>query len=395
MPSIPTIFNLVHTLTTGGVERLVATISAAHQAQGRFRPVVCAWRRGGPTKDLLDRAGVRTYVPNLPRHKAWTGPVVLYDLWRIYTTLLRLARDEHADMIYAHLPDSMVLGALLKKRLGVPLAVALPSNRILAEDLREGSLRHRAWRAAVRWAMKHADLGVAVSEMVRDNAVTQVGLAREKIVVVPNGVFMPPPVEEPQRVRVRAALGLGPEHKVLICVGRLVENKGQQFLVEMMPRLLERRPQVRLVLVGEGPNEPALREQVGRLGLQASVIFAGRRDDVPVLVGSSDIFMTASIFEGISFALLEALAAGLPAIATANDGNSEVLEGDVGLLLPDHEPQTLADAVLRLLDDPAMARHFAKVGLERVRERYSMENSIRQLDEHFTRLLASRPTRRG
>lgn len=386
-PPPPTVFNLIHTLSTGGVEKLVADVSEVQLRQGRLRPVVCAWRRGGPTRVQLERAGVRTFVPNLQRHKLWTGPVFLYDMWKIYTTLLRFARQERAEVVFGHLPDSMVLGALLCWRLRLPLVLDLPSNNILAEDLKPGSMRHRCWKLAVQWAMARADLGIAVSPTVKQNAVKNLGIDPDKVVVVTNGVVMPPPPDPGHAARIRRQLGIDPQAKVLVCVGRLVANKGQQFLIDMMPKLLARRPDVRLLLVGEGPNGEALRDQVMRLELGKAVVFAGRRDDVRSILSASDIFMTASIFEGISVALLEAMAAGLPAIASGNEGNTEVLQGGQGLLVEGHKPEVLCEAAMRLLEDPEFARQLGAQGRAHVAAHYSQERAVRELEGHLLRMV--------
>ncbi|MCX5659225.1 MAG: glycosyltransferase family 4 protein [Planctomycetota bacterium] len=392
--SPPTVFNLIHTLATGGVERVVAEVSAVQQREGRLRPVVCAWRRGGPTKMLLDQAGVRTIIPNLPRHKLWALPLFVRDIRRIYTTLVQTAKDERADLIFGHLPDSMVLGALLARRLRIPLVLDLQSNNILAEDLRPGSLRHRAWRIAVRWAMARADLGIAVSPTVKESAVAQMGIDPAKVVVVTNGVAMPPPRDPQEAARIRREFGIAPEAKVLICVGRLVANKGQQFLLDMMPKLRAQHPEARLMLVGEGPNGDELRAQAARLNLGEAVIFAGRRDDVRALLFASDVFMTASIFEGISFALLEGMAAGLPAIASANDGNTEVLVGGHGILVEGRGADELAAAVCRVLDDAEYAQRLGEIGREHVRVNYSQARALRELEGHLMREIEKGRARR-
>jgi glycosyltransferase involved in cell wall biosynthesis len=157
------------------------------------------------------------------------------------------------------------------------------------------------------------------------------------------------------------------EGPVIGTVGRLDEQKAQGVLIDAIPRVLERYPDARLVLVGDGPLRDRLEGHARHLGISESVLFAGKRDDVPRWLASFDIFALTSLFEGLCYAVLEAQAAGVPVIATPVGGVREtVVDGETGLVVPPGDDHALAGAILRLLDDPDEARRLADEAAVRV-----------------------------
>ncbi|TVR06208.1 MAG: glycosyltransferase [Spirochaetaceae bacterium] len=166
------------------------------------------------------------------------------------------------------------------------------------------------------------------------------------------------------RPALRAQLGLSDGDVLLICVARFVPQKAHDDLLHTLALL--NNPAVHLALVGEGPLEAELRSVVDRLGVSGRVSFLGPRDDVPALLSAADLFVLASRWEGLSKALLEALAAGLPCVATAVEGTEEVISsGTEGLLVPPNQPEQLAAAVASLLADPPRRTRMSAAARER------------------------------
>lgn len=165
------------------------------------------------------------------------------------------------------------------------------------------------------------------------------------------------------------------EGRIVGNVARLAPQKGHATLLEAAPLVLERHPDVRFVIAGDGE----LRQELERLAepLADRVEFLGERDDVPDLLASFDVFAFPSLFEGLCVAVIEAQAAGVPVVATPVGGIVEnVLDGETGLLVPTREPRALADAIVRLLNDPALAGSLAERARPRVLERYSRERMV-------------------
>lgn len=216
---------------------------------------------------------------------------------------------------------------------------------------------------------------------------------RTKLVgVVPNGVSLPPSVHGPPRAQIRAAHGIDQQDPCLIFVGRLTSEKGLLTLVDALRRLGPRHSasegQLHLLLVGDGPMRQTL-ESTPNPDHGIRIHLLGRRDDVGDLLAASDIFVFPSLHENLSNALLEAMAAGLPTIATNVGGNVEVLTDQVGLLVEPSHPEQLAAAIHRLAGDPSLRETLGTRSRARIAERYTMEHMVDGWDDVYRRVLES------
>jgi glycosyltransferase involved in cell wall biosynthesis len=235
---------------------------------------------------------------------------------------------------------------------------------------------------------RFTDLSLAVSRGVRDYLVTQGGLNPAKVRVVPNGVDVAAIDTARPGVEVRRELGLPEGVAVIGLVGRLDHwGKGHKELFEVMARFRERYS-VHALIVGGGRKIDEMRQSAESLGLAGTVHFLGPRHDVPDLLRSMDIFVLPSYSEGVSLALLEAMAAGLPVIATAVGGLPEVVtEGENGLLIPPRDAPALAGALERLIADPAFAQHLGANARTHVREHFSLDRLGREINEIYGELV--------
>jgi glycosyltransferase involved in cell wall biosynthesis len=235
------------------------------------------------------------------------------------------------------------------------------------------------------------DLSLAVSPGVKDYLVEQVGLDPAGVRVVPNGVDIAAIDAARPGPAVRQELGLPAEVRLIGLVGRLDHwAKGHKELFEAMASLKERYP-VQALIVGGGRREAEMRELAAGLNLAAQAHFLGQRRDVPDLLQAMDIFVLPSYSEGVSLALLEAMAAGLPVIATAVGGTPEVVtDGVTGLLIPPRDPEALTGALERLLADPAWARALGNKAREYVREHFSLERLGREINEIYQELVTKK-----
>jgi glycosyltransferase involved in cell wall biosynthesis len=391
MSGLPGVLHLVHNFEVGGAQRLILELCAGLQAEGRYRPIVCAWRRGGGVESALREKGIATTVLGLPRRSLWLTPVLLSDVMRIVRRIETLARRSRVSLIHAHLPDSALWGALVGWRLGCPVVVTCHSNTMIPYDLLPGTPRHTLRHWLLRWATHRVDRTIAVSPSVKRAVCAATAVPPERVTVVTNGIPIPAGRATGDRTALRRGLTGRPQARLVTFVGRLVSNKGQRGLVAMMPALLAWQPAACLVLVGDGPEREALRAEAERLGVGSNVVLTGERRDVPAILDASDVFVSASLFEGISLALLEAMAAGLPVVARAVPGNVEVLAEGAGLLVPGDDPESLARAVDRVLVDPALAAALSLEARRRVEERYAMGRVVAQVSDIYDELLHAAP----
>jgi len=188
----------------------------------------------------------------------------------------------------------------------------------------------------------------------------------------------------------KTALGLDPERPVVGTVGRLEQRKGQDVLLAAVERLKARRPAPQLLVVGDGPTAGDLRKRAEALGVTKLVRFTGTLDDVRPALAAIDVFTLPSREEGMSNALMEAMAAAKPIVATDVGGNGEVLErGRLGVLVPSDDALALADGVAALLDDPARAAALGGAARDHVTARWGARAMVGELEAFYDRRLAA------
>jgi glycosyltransferase involved in cell wall biosynthesis len=252
----------------------------------------------------------------------------------------------------------------------------------------------RRWRGSFwidRQVARLVDLFIAVSHAAARHLIDRKHIPPSKIRVIHNGRDFSSyrPLGPEARARIRAALGVS-DGPVLLSVARLDEQKGHRYLLDAVSRLSARWPALVLLLAGEGPLEPILREQAARLGIERRVRFLGYRADIPELLHAADVVVLASLYEGLPLVAIETLAAERPLVATAVDGTPEVvIDAETGLLTAPGDAAALAAALERMLDDPAMGVRLASAGREFVRENFALERQIEQTIAVYRELTGS------
>ncbi len=197
--------------------------------------------------------------------------------------------------------------------------------------------------------------------------------------------FTPRPDLDRAAVRRTAGVGEGP---LILNVSRLVPQKGHSYLLDAARIVIDHCPDARFLLAGEGPLQDDLATAVAAHGLQDHVILAGFRPDVADLLAACDVFVLSSLWEGMPVALLEALAAGCPAIATDVGGVRDVVQsGRTGLLVPPADAGALAAAILELMRAPARARALGAAGQAWVRDEFGQATWVRRCEALYTREL--------
>jgi glycosyltransferase involved in cell wall biosynthesis len=231
------------------------------------------------------------------------------------------------------------------------------------------------------------DLSLAVSQGVKDYLISEIGLEPGKVRVVANGVDVAAMDAGRPGPLVRRDLGLPEAAPLLGLVGRLDHwGKGHRELFAAMASLKERYL-LHALIIGGGRRESEVRQAAASLGLEDAVHFLGPRRDIPDLLHALDIFVLPSHSEGVSLALLEAMAAGLPVVATAVGGLPEVVtDGVTGLLVSPKDPEALADALARLLSDPAWAAQLGQNARRHVRENFSLDRLGREINDIYATL---------
>jgi glycosyltransferase involved in cell wall biosynthesis len=233
----------------------------------------------------------------------------------------------------------------------------------------------------------------AVSQAVKDAAVRTLRIDPNRVTVIERGRD-PVRLGEPspdRRARVRASLGLGDDARVIVTVGRQEFQKAQVDLVSAFDLIAESRPDAQLFLVGRaGSQSRAIGVRIDRSPHRDRIRTLGHRDDVPNLLAAADVFALPSLYEGFPGAVIEAMALGLPVIASRLPMLHEVVEDErSGLLVPPQDPERLAEAIGRVLDDAALGREFGKRGRELFVTRFTAEQSHRRMIDLYERLVSA------
>jgi glycosyltransferase involved in cell wall biosynthesis len=332
---------------------LVAEFAGTADVALMMRPTV-----GG--RRLLDRAaevGARTVELPSPRDPRFA--VVVTGFLQAHPT----------DVFHCHVGAGWEDwdGVRLARRAGCPAVVQSQHLPYLVSSPRK--------RRAYHHAVEEVDRLIAVSEGLR-RSYCRIGVPEERFATVPNGVA--PLSDRIGRDAARAALGLDPRQPVVLTVGRLTHMKGQWHLVDAVRGLLDRFPDLAVVLVGHGPLRETLEKRAAGLGVGGAVRFTGHRTDARRLLAAADVFVLPSRHEGMPLVALEAMEAGLPVVATRVIGTEEVVEdGVTGALVRPGDPAALGTALGRLLTDPALRRRQGDAGRRRYLACFTRERMAR------------------
>lgn len=392
-PRRPVVCHFIERLDHGGGEMLVYSLATRIREAG-YEPIVCCLQRGA-VADLLERDGVPVVALGVRRRSALEGAAFVAFAATLVWRLAAVIRQQRVSIVHAHLPDSIIAAAIAGRLTGAAVVGTyhglgvLPARRARIDP--RNAIRRKLYRAAARLSARTTAVSTPVYQML----CAEFGFDPSTTVLLVNGVDCERFGRAIPDHEALTALGIT-EGTVIVCVGRLVAGKGQRFLVDAMPAILERVPSATLLLVGAGPERSALEERVRALGLQQRVCFAGERPDVPALLAAASLFVLPSLAEGIPLALLEAMAAGKPVVATAVPGNLDVIVDErYGRLVPAADSGALAAAVCALLADPAAASAMAARGRRRVQQEFDLGRAAASLASMYTDVLAERRVRQA
>jgi len=352
------VWSIVHVLSSygvGGQERVALDLAIGQRARGhRVGVISLAPEPDGAMAKEFAEAGIE--VGRVPK-RGGIDPTLV-------PRLARELRARRADIVHTHNPLPLIYGAPAARLVG---AAAIHTKH----GVNPGGRAHMLLRRAAA-QLVHAF--VAVSDTTAAQARAQRDMPVARLHTIPNGIRLGRYHPDPEaRAAARVELGLG-DAWVVGTVGRLDDYKNQLMLVRAMAPLLSSR--VRLVLVGDGPSRAAVEAAVAALPEPRWVVVAGRRMDVPKLLPAFDVFALSSKTEGLPLVVPEAMAVGLPIIATAVGGLPRVVdEGETGLLVPVDE-LALRTAIERLAADPEATRAMGRRAREVALERYSHDRMV-------------------
>ncbi len=346
-------------LEVGGAERHVVDLALTLHQKGYEVTVACSV--SGSLARSLEEAGVpvRPLLDRKVKRRVSLG----------YTReLRRLVREARFDLVHAHVYASAAAAALASLGTGVPL--------VLTEHT-EALWQGRGARSVSRYVYWRARRVITVSSAIRRRLIERDGVHPSLITVVPNAVTTAArtPASPPE---LPAGLREGP---LVGVVARLQPEKGLVHFLKAAARVAPSVPEACFVVVGDGPLRGELGALTERLGLRERVHFLGFRPDAREIAALMEVLVVPSLTEGAPLVVLEAMAAGVPVVASAVGGIPHQIQHETeGLLVPPGDPDALGDALLGLLRDPAYTRSLGEAGRRRAHSEFGYETMVRRIE---------------
>lgn len=379
MPRAIRILHVVDSLGKGGLENGLVNLIARLDPH-RFEHVVCAMRRLGPNAERIEAAGARIICL-----AGQTGA-----RFQI-RTLVRTIREVSPDLVHSR--NWAAIEAVLAAKWAGVRGVIHSEHGLEADTAKAEPWRRNCFR---RLAFEAADRVLSVSNQLRDLHARRTGFPARRITVIHNGVDSERFRPDPQlRASIRAEFKIAEDQFCIGCVGNLTPVKDYRTALSAADAFDKVCKDWRLMVIGEGAERRELEEFVqARPEWRDRVTFLGLSHRVPELFAAMDVYVLSSVIEGISNSLLEAMASGLPAIATSVGGNPEVvIDGESGLLFPAGDFNRLADRLLLLRQQPDMRARLSQQARRRVREEFSIDSMVRSYQEVYEGLTAVAPVR--
>jgi glycosyltransferase involved in cell wall biosynthesis len=378
---------IIDSLDIGGTERqTVLNLSAIDRS--RFEVFLCYLHTPGSLAGEVSHLGIETFCLGVKGKSSW--PSGIY-------RLIKFIRARQVDLVHTSLSDSDVVGGIAARLAGVPVISTLTNpadavshflNELHISSCKLGLARF-VRKIILRMCYRHF---IAVSEQVARSYIDKYGEKSARITIIPRAISRGFMLPEPSSAitQIQNKLSLNGAYPILLSVGRLIPQKGQKYLLEAMPFILESLPKAKLIIAGEGTLRGELEKTTKELGLNEAVSFPGVLDNIKALHLASDIFVFPSLSEGMPGALLEAAALAKPCVAFDIEPVREISEdGKSMLLVPQNDSQALAQAIVRLGSHKQEAQALGQRCREVVAAKFLIDNTIKELEAVYTRVLAA------
>ena len=364
--------HLITGLNAGGAEMMVYKI-VKNTDKGKFIPIVISLLPPGPVSELIEKENIKLYHLNLSK---------IFSIPRVFFELVRIIKKEKPIILHNYLFHADLFGRITGWVAKVPIIVSSIRNEDIGGAKREKLMRLTDFCV---------DQVTAVCQAAGEAQVKAKSIKREKLKIIYNGVELNKykTLTEKNIVYYRNKLNIPRNHKILITVGRLEPQKNHQVLLKAFASVIQRYQDTTLLIVGDGSLKVRLKKLVSDLGLEKHVIFTGVRNDVSNLLAISDAFILVSNWEGMPNVILEALASGLPVVATAVGGTPEVLvDGQTGFLVEPNNEDMLKNKLYKVLSLPEKkVREMSVNGRRVIEENFTIEKTIESTEQMYNELL--------
>lgn len=387
------VMHVILNLDIGGAQEVVRTLVRQMAIQGHH-PVVCTFK-DGPIRKEIEEAGIPVEILPDRRYSFLALPQFIMEWIRIRNALLELIEKHHIEIVQTHLLQSLdFLVATISMSSPRPsIFWTIHNERFI---LKPGDLPRYPWLLGIKRyfyrllfsrTIRLISGVIVVSEEVKNALVKNFDKSERKITVINNCVEVEKYQKENGKSSFRKSLGFDDGSSLVLTVATLKQQKGHRYLIEAAAEIISEFPKTHFLFVGDGQLRDELTAQVMTLGIEKHIEFLGNREDVPSLLACGDFFVLPSLWEGLPMALIEAMASGLPIVATDVSGSRQVMvDGETGLLVPPGNSRELASALRTLICNPEISKEMGISAQKRVKVSFSAE---KQSDEHIDLYLES------
>jgi glycosyltransferase involved in cell wall biosynthesis len=381
------VLHIITRLIVGGAQENTLLSVEGLDRLPQFDVTLASGLDQGPEGELLSRARTTTHLIEVPALTRSISP--LTDA-QAFGALYRLIRRGRYHIVHTHSSKAGVLGRLAAKAAGTPVIVHTLHSMVFHQY--QPWWVNRTWRLVKRACAPATDHYISVADAMTDLAV-EAGIAeRSRFTTIYSGMELDWFLDaRPDASAVRDELGIPRDAPVVGMIARLFPLKGHKELLDAAPAVVARQPNVRFLLLGDGILQDQLRERAREAGILDNVVFAGLipRERIPEMLSAMDVLVHTSLREGLARVLPQALAMGVPCVAFDLDGAPEVvIDGETGLLVRPGDDAGIADAIVRLLQDPELRARMGAAGRRLVDPRWRVEPMVDQIAQLYLDLVA-------
>ena len=361
---------LVLEMDLGGLQKIVSLLIRKIDKEG-FIPYLCCLDRAGLfSEQIISEAGRKYTLNRQP------GP---FDI-RMFGKLINVINKNRIDIIHSHNGCSLY-AALAGRLCGVRGIIHTDHGRLVPD--RKAAI----WEDRLASYLMHRVIGV--SNPLTEYLASKVKVRRNKLFTIINGVdsekFVP--ISSGEKRSRRREFGVDKSAKVIGTVCRLDPIKNLRLVIDCVPAIMQKIPDFQVVIVGDGPDEKRLKEQVKMLNMNSKIIFLGRIGEVEKVMPILDLYVNTSISEGTSMTILEAMSCGLPVVASAVGGNAGLVDSSNGVLFPYDRADLFQEGVINLLGKKNILENMGKSSRERVEKEFSFSRVVDQYEIQYSTLM--------
>ena len=365
------VLHIISKLPIGGVENQLLLVLKNYDRE-KFQPFVCSLSEKGEIGQEIEKIGIKVFALNKLKHT--------FD-YSIIKDICDIIKRERIQIVRTHQYHANFYGRIAAKKSKVPCIVASVHN-VYTRDKK----LHR--RIINRFLARFTDKIIAVSEEVKMDILKYDRISEDKVQVIYNGVDLNAFNESFDKEQIKSKLGINPNVPVIGTVGRLTEQKGHIYLLQAILKLKHKFPDIKVLIVGDGPLMDELKSYTSSSGLSNNVIFTGFRRDIPALLSIMDIFVFPSLWEGLPNALIEAMASGKAIIASNLPQIKEVLVSDgLGILVPPKDSDSISQSINFLLKNEKIVKKMGNLAKNMACTRFNIENTVKIYEKMFEKIL--------